>query len=102
MPRVPEKFVVLNLKQLYHEFGKYDFKIVLNERYFKNGHGVNFTLYDSAGVPIKHDLKVWGRKIVCEFEITPDVAEGVARSKFSLKTEKGDKLEGNIEFWIVN
>lgn len=91
----------MNLRETYHELGSYDFKVVLNERFFKNGHGFDLKLVDSAGKPLKFEAKVWGRKIVCNFEIDPSVEDGVSHIKLALRTEKGERVEGKLDFWVI-
>lgn len=96
-----EKFVVLNLREIYHEFGEYDFKVILNERFFKNGHGAEVTMRDSAGNPMKYEAKVWGRKIVCKFTVDDNVAEGRSHVSLAIKNEKGDLVDGRLSFWVI-
>lgn len=101
MARAPEKFVVYNLRETYHELGSYEFKVVLNPKFFKNSHRSELTLVDSDGRPMRYEVKKWGRKINCAFTIDPSVADGVSQAYLKLLTEKDDEVAGRLIFWVI-
>jgi hypothetical protein len=101
MPRNPEKFVVYNLRETYHELGQYEFKVVLNPKFFKNSHRSELILVDSDGKPMRFDVKKWGRKINCSFTIDPTVADGVSQAHLKLLTEKEELVAGRLTFWVI-
>lgn len=101
MARSAEKFVVYNLRETYHELGKYEFKVVLNPRFFKNSHESNLELVDSDGRLMRYELNRWGRKLNCSFVIDETVADGVSRAKLSLKDDNDNVHGGTISFWVI-
>jgi hypothetical protein len=101
MARSAEKFVVYNLRETYHELGRYEFKIVLNPRFFKNSHESSLELVDSSGKPMQYELNRWGRKLNCSFVIDTEVADGVSRGALVLKTDSGQVHAGQISFWVI-
>lgn len=101
MSRNTGSFVVLNLRETYPEVGKYDFKIVLSPRNFKTSQAAQFSLRDSDGVAIEHELRKWGRKMSCTFVIDGRVADGVACASFTVPDVKGRPFVGNLSFWVI-
>lgn len=99
--KAAEKFQVYNLRETYAELGEYEFKVVLNERYFKNSHLSELVVMDSDGKPIAFDLKKWGRKMNCTFLVEENTADGVAVARLSLRDERGDIVPGHLTFWII-
>lgn len=91
------KYQVYNLEETYPELGEYTFKIVLNPRFFKSGHGFRVVLQDSDRKPMKHSAEVWGRKINVKFDITPETADGVAQAT----VYRESTLICQLQFWII-
>lgn len=96
-----QKFVLYNLRETYHEFGIYEFKVVLDPRSFRNGHFSEVTCVDSDGKPMKLDVQKWGRKINCKFVVDRDVSDGVSTVKMDLKDDEGHSCQGRTSFWII-
>ena len=95
------RFVIYNLRETYHELGTFEFKIVLDPRYFKNGHLSEVFLHDSDGKPMEVDVKKWGRKINCTFCIGPNVPDGVSVIRMNLKDDAGSEHSARASFWVV-
>jgi len=96
-----ERFVVYNLRETYHELGKFEFKVVLDPRYFKNGHLSEVVLSDSDGKPMKYDVQKWGRKINCTFFLDKTVADGVSNIKMVLRDDEGYEMTARSSFWVI-
>lgn len=92
------RYQVYNLRETYHELGRYEFKVVLSPRNFKNAHGFRVEMHDSDRHPMSHDSEVWGRKINVRFEINGRTADGVSR--VNVYTPKGDLL-CQLNYWVV-
>jgi hypothetical protein len=101
LPRQIEKFVVYGLRDTYHELGRYEFKVVLNPRFFKNSHDCELELVDGAGKPMRYELNRWGRKLNCSFIFDSEVADGVSRAMMSLRSDSGQVHVGQISFWCI-
>lgn len=101
MASVQKKFVIFNLRETYHELGKFDFKIVLDPRFFKNGHLSDVTLVDSDGKKIDCDVEKWGRKINCVFSVTDQVPDGVTTVNMILRDDGGKELTTRTQFWVI-
>lgn len=97
----PRKFITYNLRETYHELGNYDFKIVLDPRFFKNGHLSELACIDSDGRPMRFDVQKWGRKINCSFVIDQTVADGVSVVKMYLKDDDGHEHADRLSFWVI-
>lgn len=96
-----DKYVVYGIRETYHELGKYEFKIVLSPKYFKNGHTSEILFVDSDGKPMKSSVENWGRKINCSFVIDNTVSDGVSVVKIDLKDGKGKSITGRLSFWVI-
>lgn len=96
-----DRFVVFNLREIYHELGEYEFKIVLSPKSFKNSHLSDVTISDSDGRSILQSTKKWGRKINCVFRIDESVSDGVSVIRLFLKDKEGCSLSRSLSFWIV-
>lgn len=96
-----KKFVLYNLRETYHELGSYEFKIVLDARFFKNGHLSELSCVDSDGKPMKFNVQKWGRKINCSFIVDNSVADGVSVVKMILKDDDGHEHSDRLSFWII-
>lgn len=102
MSRPAEKFVVRELRETYHELGEYEFKVVLNPRFFENGHGSELKVVDSDGRPLEHSSEVWGRKVSCRFKIDESVADGVSAVDLSLRSNgTGEPHRVRLFFWVI-
>lgn len=91
------KYQVYNLLETYHELGEYQFKIVLNPRFYKTGHEFKVELFDSSRKPMKGSFEIWGRKINVKFVIDPDVSDGIAFADIIV----GNNQLGRVNWWIV-
>lgn len=101
MPRQIDKYVVYNLRETYHEVGEYEFKVVLNPKYFKNSHMSEVTIIDSDRKPIKFILKKWGRKINCTFTIDQNVPDGVSHVELIMKDDHDNVTNEYFRFWVI-
>jgi hypothetical protein len=100
MARQIEKFTVYNLRETYHELGVYEFKVVLNQRFFKNSHDSDMTMVDSDGKPMAFSVKKWGRKMNCTFTIDNNVADGVASIRLFLAGKTQDPPV-RLTLWVI-
>lgn len=91
------KYQVYNLEETYPELGEYSFKIVLNPRYYKSGHGFRATVVDSDQKPMDGSFEIWGRKLNLKFNITPNTADGVAQ----VNVYKETNLMCQLQFWVI-
>lgn len=97
----PQKFVVYNLRETYHELGSFEFKVVLDPRYFKNGHLSEVSLVDSDGRSLKYNVQKWGRKINCSFSLDQAVADGISTVKMVLRDDEGHEMAARASFWVI-
>ena len=88
--------VVYDLRETYHNNGKYEFKVVLDKS-FKNGHDISILMLDPNNDMMPVTSEVWGRKVNCTFDITDLVREGVCTVRISL----GSTLSETIQYWII-
>jgi len=95
------KFVIYNLRETYHELGKFDFKIVLDPKFFKNGSLSEVKLTDSDGRDMKYTTEIWGRKINCTFCLDRTVPDGVSTVKMLLRDDSGHEMSTQASFWII-
>ena len=93
--------VVYNLREIYHELGLYELKIVLDPKLFKNSHLSEMTIVDSDGNGIKHELRKWGRKMSCTFNFDQSVPDGVCTVSLALVDDEGRKLSQRFSFWTI-
>lgn len=98
---MPKKFIVYNLREIYHELGSYEFKIVLDPRSFKNCHMSDVSCKDSDGKDMKMTHEKWGRKINCFFTIDGNVSDGVAVVDMKLKDDDGHEVSDRLTFWVI-
>lgn len=96
-----ERYVVYGLNEIYHEFGSYEFKIVLNEKYFKSSLGCDLTIMDSDRNPVRFELSRWGRKMRVTFSIDENVADGISTIDISLMNKSGKITEDRLFFWTI-
>ena len=97
--KIRQPYVVYNLKETYYEYGVYEFKIVLDSKFYKNGHGLSFDLRDSDGKHMKYSTEIWGRKVNCKFVVDQSVSDGV--SVGILHDDSGQKEICRVTFWII-
>jgi hypothetical protein len=91
------KFQVYNLHETYPELGQFFFKVVLSPRYYRDGHEISVSMIDSDRKPMNFEAKTWGRKINVHFDITPNVADGVATATLM----RGSTQLGRLTFWVI-
>ncbi len=101
MASTQKKYVIYNLRETYHELGQFDFKIVLDPRFFKNGHLSDVTLIDSDGKKMDCHVEKWGRKINCGFVVSAKVPDGVATVNMTLRDDAGKELTTRAQFWVI-
>jgi hypothetical protein len=94
------KFIVFNLRETYHELGKYDIKIVLNQDFFKSSHLSDISIWDSDRKLMNFDVKRWGRKINCSFVIDENVADGISTISMHLVGES-NTFDELLQFWVI-
>lgn len=91
------KYQVYNLLETYHELGDYQFKIVLNPRFYRTGHEFRIEMFDSSNRPMNYKFEVWGRKINVAFSVNDNVSDGVAYANIM----RGEKYVGRLTFWVI-
>lgn len=96
-----DSFVVYNLRETYHELGEYEFKIVLNPKFFKNGHDSTLLMIDSDGKKMRYSVETWGRKINCSFTIDDTVSDGVSIIDLIVKNSSGKEHKERLTYWII-
>lgn len=101
MQKQPDKLAVYSLREIYHQLGEYEFKIVLNSRFFKSGHGSVVRMFDSDGKEMPIEQSTWGKKINVQFKIDEGVPDGVARIKLHLVPDKGPSFEKHLSYWTI-
>jgi len=99
--RGSEKFQVFNLRETYHEFGSYDFKVFLSPKLFKNSHLSSMDLIDSDGRAMRFTLDKWGRKMNCSFILDRTVSDGVSTARLSLVDDLGNIHESFLRWWVI-
>ena len=91
------RYQVYNLREIYHELGEYQFKVVLSPRFYRSGHDFRVEMADSANRPMRHRVDVWGRKINVSFTIDEGVADGV----FHADIVRKDKTLVRLTGWCI-
>lgn len=94
-------FVVYNLRETYAELGNFEFKVVMDQKFAKDGHLEELQLVDSDMKPIRHEARRWGRKVNLSFTIDETVADGVASCHMKFVSGNGVTIPGKITFWII-
>lgn len=98
LPKGP--FVIYNIRETYHELGRYEFKLVLDPACFRDSHFCSVSAVDPDGKPFPMDVKHWGRKMNCSFELTESVPDGVVVANFDLRNASGS-FPARLTFWVV-
>ena len=96
-----EYAVVYNLREIYHEMGEYELKIVLDPKLFKNSHMSEIVMLDPDGKSMRYEVKKWGRKMNCVFHIDENVPDGVCTVCLTLKSEEGKMFTQRFSFWAI-
>ncbi len=96
-----QPFVIYNIKETYHEQGDFSFKIVLDPRKFRNGHGSEVVCTNSDGKRLPMHVTNWGRKVNCSFKIDESVPDGVSVVDMNLKDDAGHEASGRVTFWVI-
>lgn len=96
-----KKFVVFNLREIYHLRGDYSFKIVLDPRHFKNAHNTKISCRDSDGKEMKFTFEPWGRKVNCKFRVDDSVSDGVSVVDMVLSDDSGKSHKDRLTFWVI-
>lgn len=94
-------FVVYGLRELYHEPGTYEFKIVLDGDVFKNCHESESSFVGASNTKVKYEMNSWGRKMNVSFKLDESIPDGVCAFSFSVKDKKGRNKKGYLSFWTV-
>lgn len=93
--------ITIDLRETYHEKGEYSFKIVLNPSLFKNSLDCCLNMVDANGNAIKHDVKKWGRKVICTFNIDDKTANGISAAYVDLKDKDQKTYKELLKFWVI-
>lgn len=101
MQTARKPYVVYNLRETYAELGNFEFKIVIDPKFFKGGILEEIYLVDSDMKPIKHEVRKWGRKVNLSFTIDGTVADGVASCHMRFVSESGMTIPGKVIFWVI-
>jgi hypothetical protein len=96
-----DRFIVYGLRETYHLLGEYEFKVVLNPKYFKNSHACFMKLVDGSGMPMKYEITKWGRKINCKFALDDSVSDGVCLASMDLVDSEGKPEQARVTFWCI-
>jgi hypothetical protein len=91
------KYQVYGIRETYHELGQYQFKVVLNPRFYKTGHDFRVEMFDSSNRPMNFKFEIWGRKINITFEIDDYVSDGVAQATVF----RGNNQLSRFTFWVI-
>jgi hypothetical protein len=94
-------YVVYGLRETYAELGKYEFRIVLDPKQYSDGHDSTLSIVDSDGTIMSFDVRKWGRKLNCSFEIREDTADGVASISLQLVADDGTVNRSRLTMWII-
>lgn len=97
---MPSGYVVYGLKETYMDLGKHEFKVVLDPKQYVDATNSDISLIDSDGKPIKYEIRKWGRKMHCVFEVTEETADGVSAADLVLKNIEGKEQRSRFTFWI--
>lgn len=89
------EFTVHNLRETYHEQGRYEFKVVMNPRYVPGSTVVR--MVDPAGNEMPCDVKHWGRKIRVGFKVDGSIPDGVV-TVYLTSTSGECKM---VSFWVI-
>lgn len=101
MKAIKQKYIVYGLRETYHELGEYEFKVVLNPKFFKNGHSSSVWMRDSDGKPMNFDVKNWGRKMNFRFSIDSSVSDGLAFVGIDVRNESGVSHQIRFSYWVI-
>lgn len=101
MRRSYKEFVALNVREIYHELGTYDFKIVLDAKRAAPRVEHDIRIFDSSGMPLRSHVRRWGTKVSCSFVIDERVSDGVARIDVVSFDGTSEKLVGRLSFWVI-
>ena len=91
------RYQVYNIRETYHELGEYQFKVVLNPRFYRTGHDFRVEMFDSANQPMRYSFEVWGRKLNVKFVVDGGVSDGVAHADIF----RGDNRVARLNYWII-
>lgn len=91
------RYQVYNMRETYHELGEYQFKVVLNPRFYKSGHDFRVEMFDSSNRPMNHKFEIWGRKINITFSIDDSVSDGVSY----VNIIRGNNQVARLTWWII-
>jgi hypothetical protein len=91
---------VQNNREVYHELGTFDFKVLMPEpaNCLKES---SFKVLDSSGKYITAEHKRWGDKLRCIFKIDDDVSDGVAAAVIDVTTSEGKAFSTTVYFWVI-
>lgn len=101
MSRGAPKFMIYNLRETYHELGEYDFRVVLDAKFFNNSHGSSVSIVNPDGTEIPCNVERWGRKMRCQFRIGESVPDGVSIIKLSLRDSRDREQKHSVKFWVI-
>jgi hypothetical protein len=99
--RQAERFTTYGLREIYHELGTYEFKIVLNPRFFTNSHLSEISFLNPDGGPMTCSVDKWGRKINCSFTVDDGIPDGVILVNMRLVDDKEQVTNHRLTLWVV-
>jgi riboflavin synthase alpha subunit len=85
------------MRDIYHEFGQYEFKVVLNPKFYKTGHDFKVEMFDSSNNKMNFKYEVWGRKINITFDVSDKVSDGVSY----VDVYRNENKLARLTFWII-
>lgn len=94
-----KNIVVFDIREIYHELGKFSFKIVFNKK-FKNCFDAKVSIVDSNNNNIDLETQYWGRKINCCFLIDANSPQGVYTLKVKMDC-LNETVNENFNFWVI-
>ena len=91
------KYQVYSMRETYHELGEYQFKVVLNSRFYRTGHDFSVEMFDSSNQRMNFKYEIWGRKLNITFVIDKNVSDGVAY----VNVMKGNNKIARLSTWVI-
>lgn len=96
-----QKFVTFGLRETYHELGVFEFKIVLNPKFFKIAEFSNVVMKDSDDRAMKYSVERWGRKINFKFTVDKTVSDGVSVVELDIIDNNMKSSRCRLTFWVI-
>lgn len=93
-------YIAYNVRETYHELGTFEFKLVFDTT-AADPSTTDLSILDSDGKPVPFRSRRWGKKLNCSFDITDEVADGVAVVNLSFTTVRGEQRRERLTFWVI-